>query len=280
MPETPALARGQWAKAPLVFVIAQVQYSPQADGFSEKLCQLIEQLQPQQYLPSQAQPMMQFSVQFGEGGVPQQQATKAGVAYNLIRKDGLMTVRMAPDSLSLAATTYENSAHFRALWAPMVGCLAKAGLVGHLHRLGMRYVDFVVPAVGATPEQYVKQPWGLQDFPHLPGAKEKPDLHVSVNDLQFDQGRLRLQYMRGYGEPMLPIELQGIIGPARREVRPDIATGIIDSDRWMEGSWDPDQGKIDALFQVMHKNLSDVFRAMITDRAIEEWNPPKEVQST
>lgn len=280
MPETPALTRGQWANAPLVFVIAQVQYSPQADGFSEKLCQLIEQLQPQQYLPSQAQPMMQFSVQFGEGGVPQQQATKAGVAYNLIRKDGLMSVRMAPDSLSLAATTYENSTHFRGLWAPMVGCLAKANMVGHLHRLGMRYVDFVVPAEGATPEHYVKKPWSLEDFPHLPGAKEKPDLHVSVNDLEFGQGRLRLQYMRGYGEPMLPVELQGIIGPARRDVRPETATGIIDSDRWMEGSWAPIQEDIDALFEVMHKDLSDVFRAMITERAVEEWNPPKEAQST
>lgn len=280
MLEQPALARGQWANAPLVFVIAQVQYSPQPDGFSERLCQLIEQLQPQQYLPSQAQPLMHFSLQFGESGVPQQQATKSGVAFNLIRKDGLMTVRMAPDSLSLATTTYENSTHFRGLWAPMIGCLSTAGLIGNLNRLGMRYVDFVIPPEGSTPEQYVNQPWGLQNFPQLPGAKEKPDLHVSVNDLEFDQGRLRLQYMRGYGEPMLPVELQGIIGPQRREVPPHIATGIIDSDRWMEGSWGADQTHIDSLFEIMHRDLSAVFRAMITDRAVQEWNPPKEVQST
>lgn len=268
-------AKGQWKNAPLAFVLAQVRFSQQPDGFTEKFQEAIQNLMPHQLMPAVAAPLMQVSIEIGDDGTQKQSMTPIGTLFNLVATDGRMLVRIAPDSLTLAVTSYTDSTDFRNLWMPMVNELNNIDMTGSINRLGLRYVDFVVPQPGESVEVYVASPWNLEGVTSLPGAiEELPGLNFSMMDVGFAKGRMRLQFMRGFGKPNLPADLQGMLEPeAVAMERPDGQSAVIDMDRWIEGQWSVRDDNLQADFSTMQADLSGAFKHMISDYAKSCWNP-------
>jgi len=93
---------------------------------------------------------------------------------------------------------------------------------------------------------------------------------VSLQEIEFDQGRMRLQFHRGYGKPMLPMDLGGMLEPQLGREHNGLSA-IIDTDRWIEGSWTHDDPAIAKLFSSMHTDLGNVFKAMMSSHAKVEW---------
>lgn len=272
---TPTQGVGQWAQAPVVFVLAQVRFPAQPEGFTEKLQLAISKLHEGDFLPAQPTPVMEIKIEMEPGGVPKQTVTQAGTGYNILKSDGRMVVRIEPSSLTMAVNEYRDSKHLMNLWFPMVNSLKEAGLQGSVLRLGLRYVDFVVPTEGKLPEDYLNQPWNQSATPTFEGALAKPGLFVSLHDIEFARGRMRLQFMRGFGKPGLPADLQGLLEP--REVHGSVEqpTAVIDTDRWMEGeAWDPAGKEIGEDFKTMHQDLSKSFKTMVSSMARNEWGEP------
>jgi len=268
-------AKGQWANAPLVFVLAQVRFGQQQEGFTERCQQVIADLEPQRFLPAAISPLMQVNIEIADGGKQTQSMVPMGTLANLAAKDGRMLVRVAPDSLTLAVTSYTNSADFRALWLPMVDALATTDLKGPINRLGLRYVDFVVPSANESVETYVNAPWNLAGATALPGAVEaQPGLHYNLLDVGYPRGRMRLQFLRGFGTPSLPADLQGILAPEPVQMeRPDGQSAVIDTDRSMDGEWKVGDNSLQSDFVTMHTDLSKAFKHMVSDYAKQRWNP-------
>lgn len=269
--DTPSQGAGQWANAPLVFVLAQVRFAAQPEGFTERLQLAISTLRESDFLPAQPAPVIEVKIEIDQGGVPKQTVTQTGTGYNIARNDGRMMVRIEPASLTLAVNEYRDSEHLMGELLPMVACLSQAQLQGKVSRLGLRYVDFVLPTEGKLPEDYVNSPWNQTDTPNFDGAIGKPGMFVSLHDIEFAKGRLRLQYMRGFGRPGLPADLLGFLEP---RMVPDTAsrpTAVIDTDRWMEGSWEPSEQQIADDFTRMHQDLSSTFKIVVTPMARAEW---------
>lgn len=264
-------AMGQWANAPLVFVLAQVRFPAQPEGFTERLQLAISNKEPGSFLPAQPTPIVQVSIELEQGGVPKQHVVQTGMGYNIARNDGRMLVRIEPVALTLAVNEYTDSNQLMAQWLPMVACLTEAGMQGTVDRLGLRYVDFVIPAEGATPEDYVNAPWNQSGTPRFEGAAATPGMYVSLHDIEFARGRMRLQYMRGYGRPTLPADLMGLLGPGVSKEPKGPTTAVIDTDRWMEGNWEPSSSAIQADFKQMHTDLSTVFKTVTSPKARAEW---------
>lgn len=270
---TSAPAMGQWVNAPLVFVLTQVRFPNQPDGFTERVQLAISALQTGKFLPAQAAPVMQVQLEIEQGGIPKQTVTQIGMAYNMTREDGRMLVRIESASLTLAVNEYIDSKHLMGQWLPMVACLAEAGFAGGINRLGLRYVDFIIPQSGAAPEDYVNPPWNLTSTPRIVGSLGAPGMHMSVHDMEFQRGRMRLQYIRGHGKPALPTDLAGLLEPSKK-AETDGETAVIDTDRWIEGEWAPDQAQIKADFRQMHSDLSAAFKTIVSTRARTEWGEP------
>lgn len=272
---TPTQRVGQWAQAPVVFVLAQVRFPAQPEGFTEKLQLAISKLHEGDYLPAQPAPVMEIKIEMEPGAVPKQTVTQTGTGYNLLKNDGRMVVRIEPSSLTLAVNEYRDSKHLMKLWFPMVACLKEAGLQGSVSRLGLRYVDFVVPTEGKLPEDYVNRPWNQTATPAFEGALGKPFLFVSLHDIEFARGRMRLQFMRGFGKPGLPADLQGLLEPREMDCPVEQPTAVIDTDRWMEGgAWGPAEMEICDDFKTMHQDLSKTFKTMVSSLARKEWGEP------
>ena len=269
---TPTQGVGQWAQAPVVFVLAQVRFPAQPEGFTEKLQLAISKLHEGDFLPAQSTPVMEIKIEMEPGGMPKQTVTQTGTGYNIVKSDGRMVVRIEPSSLTMAVNEYRDSNHLMKLWFPMVASLNEAGLQGSVFRLGLRYVDFVVPAEGKLPEDYVNPPWNQSVTPIFEGALAKPGMFVSLHDIEFARGRMRLQFMRGFGKPGLPADLLGLLEPRAIHCSVEQPTAVIDTDRWMEGgAWDPVGKEIGEDFKIMHQDLSKTFKTMVSSMARKEW---------
>lgn len=269
---TPTQGAGQWAQAPVVFVLAQVRFPAQPEGFTEKLQMAISNLYEGDFLPAQPAPVMEIKIEMELGGMPKQTVTQTGTGFNIVKSDGRMVVRIEPSSLTMAVNEYRDSKHLMKLWFPMVASLKEAGLQGSVFRLGLRYVDFVVPTEGKLPEDYVNPPWNQSATPTFEGALAKPGMFVSLHDIEFALGRMRLQFMRGFGKPGLPADLQGLLEPRAMDCSVEQPTAVIDTDRWMEGgAWDPVEKEIGEDFKTMHQDLSKTFKTMVSSMARNEW---------
>lgn len=267
--------KGQWAHAPLVFVLAQVRFLPNAVATPEHLRDAIVRRIEGRFPTISQTNGLSIEINLDAAG-PSVPRTTPAVAYDLVNNDVDAMVRVQQGALTYAVTSYVDSSHFREAWLDITDALADVQ-VSNVTRLGLRYVDFLVPQHGRRPEDYVNAPWNLNGMPALPGATRGPDLHVSMVDVAYPAGRMRLQFMRGFGVPSLPMDLQGMLSP--RQQSPQAAPGecgVIDSDRWIDGGEHrADRATLSQLFTQMHTDVSSAFHAMITPSARREWDPER-----
>lgn len=266
--------RGQWAHAPLVFVLAQARFLPTPMATPEGLRDAIRERVSSRF-PTISQPTnLGIEINIDAEGIVQR--TSQAPAYDLVNNDVDEMVRVQHGTLTYAVTSYVDSSHFREQWLNIASALEDVQ-VATVSRLGLRYVDYLVPPSGRLPEDYVNAPWNLKDMPSLPGSSGGPDLHVSMVDVAYSIGRMRLQFMRGFGVPSLPMDLQGMLSPRQQATfnQPG-QCGVIDTDRWIDGDHTCDRATLNQLFTQMHTDVSKAFRAMITPLAKSEWNPDSE----
>lgn len=266
-----APGRGQWAHAPVVFALAQVRFLPNFAAAPERLRDAITNRLGTRF-PTISQ-ASGSAIEINLDADPGAQRPASAVAYDLVNENVDAMVRVQQDSLTYAVTSYVDSSHFREHWLQITEALQDVQVTA-VSRVGLRYVDFLMPREGGLPEEYVQAPWNLDGMPELPGAIGTPDLHVSLFDVRYPAGRMRLQFMRGFGVPTLPIDLQGMLTP-RQELpqgQPTVC-GVIDTDRWIDGDHPADAATLNQLFTQMHTEVSGAFRAMITPLAKREWNP-------
>lgn len=264
---------GQWVSAPLVFVLAQVRFLPNASATPEQLRDAVIKRVGSKFPTINQTNSLNFEITL-DAPVPSPQRAVPLVIYDLVNNDVDAMVRIGQGSLTYAVTSYVDSHKFRSEWLEIADALTDVAVTS-VTRLGLRYVDFIIPEPGRKPEEYVKAPWNLAGIPNLPGALRGPDLNVSMMDVAYEQGRLRLQFMRGIGVPSLPMDLQGMLTPRQQSTGAGHAEcGVIDSDRWIDGNeHSADRATLDRLFTQMHTDVSAAFRAMITPLAAEKWNP-------
>ena len=263
--------RGHWARAPVVFALAQARFLPNSAAAPESLRDAISTRLGTRF-PTISQsngPTIEINLDVDPGA----QRPTSAVVYDLVNENVDAMVRVQHDSLTYAVTSYDDSSHFRQDWLEIAEALQDVHIKA-VSRVGLRYVDFLLPSEGRSPEEYVRAPWNLDGMPELPGAVGMPDLHVSLVDLRYPAGRMRLQFMRGFGMPTLPIDLQGMLTPRQDSSQSQpIVCGVIDTDRWIDGDHPADAATLNQLFTQMHTEVSGAFRAMITPLAKREWDP-------
>lgn len=265
--------RGQWACAPLAFVLAQVRFLPGPSATPEHLRDAITKRMGVRF-PTVTQ-TNGLSIEINLDSRSSVQRTSLAAAYDMVNGEVDSMIRVHQGALTYAVTSYVDSPTFREEWLEVAEALQDVQ-VGTVNRLGLRYVDFLVPGPGLRPEDYVNAPWNLDGMPRLPGAEDAPDLHVSMVDVRYSVGRMRLQFMRGFGVPSLPIDLQGMLSPRQQSTQADpTVCGVIDTDRWIDGEHSADRASLSQLFTQMHTEVSSAFQAMITPLALREWHPER-----
>jgi uncharacterized protein (TIGR04255 family) len=198
--------------------------------------------------------------------------------YELSAKDQREGVILQQSSVVLHATHYETSDEFLARLQEVLDAIKK--VIPNLplvNRLGIRYVDIIVPEPAERPGDYV--------IPMVRGiftedGKNDPIYARYQTTFLRDSGILNFRYavhqagMPELSEDLIPISLAAseVMENARESGRP---FGILDFDSFAELREDFDPTAIKERFRILQKSASDLFRSIQTDRAREVWGVPK-----
>ena len=270
-------ALGTLPNAPLVLVLAQVRFLPSMqfnlDAMREHVCKSLEAEFPN------VSPLYAFNVQLGgvtaSQNLPLAQQTLMG--FELRSADQRSVIRLSQDSITLAVSSYTSFNDFMGLWSKALAPLKDAG-VAHVQRVGLRYVDFIYPSADRVPEDYFVAPFDYRGFARVTGATEVAQTNAHIQEYSFEQGRMRVQYARGIGQPSLPVELQGLLEVTSIHARPVVhgATAIFDTDRWIDSQRSADLASLRDDFDLLHTGVSDAFKQFATQKAIDEWSTPRD----
>lgn len=174
--------------------------------------------------------------------------------------------------MTYTTSLYEDSQHFLMDWRSMLDCLCATGGV-KVQRLGMRYIDFIIPTTGKVPEDYFMEGFGY--LPHVFDEMAKTAF-LSHEFPRGTNGAMRVQYGRGFAPPTLPPDLSGdgsiALPQALLEKYTGGASAVLDIDSWCVDSRRLQVADIAGEFQLLHDDICNAFRRIITTEAEAEWS--------
>jgi uncharacterized protein (TIGR04255 family) len=269
-------ALGRLPNAPLAYVLAQVRFEPFLEIEKHiptlqtslraryprflQAEQVVFQILPQsEEKPPRVQPTSLLRWEFGSG------SNHAGVIVQ-------------QDSLVFHVTAYETHEQFGQAWRWVMNQVGSHIPDLFVNRIGLRYVDFIVPNPDETPEDYIVD--RLRCDPALGGIPCQHHQGLTLAEYRLETGFLAVRYSRGMGRPILPPDLSELsLQPSaimQRVVADHQSTAVLDIDRFMALSAVYDAEALAEQFGQMHGETSAVFKALTTDHARTVWDgaPP------
>lgn len=272
MTTTLPAALGTYPNAPLVFVLAQVRFLPSSQIDLDAMRNNLRKELPEEFAKINA--VMGFNMTIEHVIEVGQTANGKQVVlgYDFQSIDQKAVVRLAADAVTLAVNKYTNFPDFLKLWSTVMATLGTLG-VNEVMRVGLRYVDFIYPREGKVPEDYMQEPFDYRKSTAVTGAIGVAETSVHMQEYAFEEGRMRIQYARGIGQPALPLELQGLqdVAPVHSRVSHFGPTAILDTDRWIDGPRPSDVDSLQKDFRLLHTDLSNAFKQLTTQMAQSEW---------
>lgn len=262
-------ALGAWVNAPLAYVLAEVRTEVLAD-LNDYQSSLAKQLR--QDYPIQRKMNLSRVVATGTQVLFEQEQDHA---WEFASPDNKIAVILRANGVVLHATSYIDHKDFLSRLEKVLNVFSEIPSI-YINRIGLRYIDFILPNEDETPEHYINE-------------KLNPDLGLSdgrkgyaatnVASYPMERGQLNIRYMRGSGQPTLPPDL-GMLTLEPSTVmksklnNPEQSTAILDTDRVMEFS--PvarlDTAHVCELFNNMRIDIRRAFRdSAITDHAKKVW---------
>lgn len=261
---------GAWTNAPLAYVLAEVRTEQLADlkEYKSKLSAVFRSEYPvQRTLHSAKFVATSSGLQHVE---PDEES-----ASEFATPDNQTALIVRPHGLVLHATKYTDSAEFLGRLYGAVAVLAREIPAVFINRLGLRYVDFIIPSAGEQPEDYIDSRLNpIVDVVETTGAPRAMSLAV----YPMSNGALTLRYVRGRGQPELPPDLATFAleksSLMKKEgLAADQPTAIVDTDRIREfAKREPlDPAIIRREFETMHGDVSHAFKYLMTKHARKVW---------
>lgn len=257
---------GKWANAPLALVVAQVCYTPTPETEFRIVANLIKEALGNRF--STDSNVEQLAFVLGADGAPSITNEPACVGVDLTSEDSRTCLRIHNGAMTFNTSDYRGWEEFVAEWETMLAVLNATSPIPAT-RIGLRYLDYILPSAGRKPEDYVVDGIGKS-----PAPLGQAPITVSLYEYEREkEGRLRIQYSRGFGPPMTPPDLQGTAAPypglmARYQGG---ESAILDMDRYAMLNKAVTAGELAEEFSNLHTDLSESFLHIITPFASAEW---------
>lgn len=269
---TPHLALGRWPNAPLALVVAQVRFIPQPDTAPNAIAERILNTTGRSH--PHTSPLAPVSVIIGQAPPLAMPIPTPPAGLDLRNDENTEVIRLQMGSLTFLSSAYQDSAHFIGLWRTFMAALCEESEL-QVVRLGLRYIDFIIPSDTHVPEDYFLG--GLGKSPDVLGEQSS----VAFNLYDFpreDGGQLRVQYGRGFGTPALPPDLQdSVLLPAHfANASPSKLSAVLDMDRWRMVNQPLAAASIVDEVDRLRADLSQSFRRIMSPLAQREWMPTTE----
>ena len=257
-------ALGTLPNAPLAYVVVQIRISTFME-MKDHIAALHAVLRPK--LRGMRESNVQiFQLSLSE---PKVQVVPRWEFYDLSNREGVLVQN---DSIAFHTTHYEDGVSFLRRVRIVLDAVEKV-LPNMLmtERIGLRYVDIVVPNNTEFPNEYVAEGLrGIED--HM-----KPKHSMYFASYELDQGTMIFRYnilppgTEPLPEELLPLQLDPspVLQRARASQR---FLGVLDSDRSIHDRSEFNPENLMSQLNGMHDDISRMFKAVGSKHAFKIWN--------
>ncbi|QDQ28454.1 TIGR04255 family protein [Chitinimonas arctica] len=253
---------GTWRKPPLAYVVAELVISPYYT-----LASKIPGLQDQ--LRSVFPKTIEATELVVESKTPSSQQL-----WQLLSADQHLGVQFGTRAISLHATTYLHSKDFLSRLAEVLDAIASADLGAFVERVGLRYIDLIVPNSDRLPTEYL-----VSQLHGVTPASAQANGSMWQAAFRFDSALVNLRVMapapQGIVLPpdfsAMPLKKPAIMVDAEESSKDDRPIGFIDTDCLKEIGRVFDAAELVGIYTELQKLASETFRAALSDHARREW---------
>lgn len=264
-------ALGKWPNAPLALVLAQIRFDPEIDTDYKKVSERLKASLGDRFPAIKAVRQMMFMLGGTPGPTAEAKANEGEIGRELRTDDDRSALRVQEGVMTFTTSLYKDSKHFLEEWRSMLEALCAGGGI-KVQRLGLRYVDFIIPTQGKAPEDYFKDGFG-----HLTNVfgERAQTAFMSHEYPRGQEGAVRVQYGRGIAAPSLPPDLDGSVQPSPALLQKYIAqqpSAVLDIDRWRFDSRRLNAAEIAKEFADLRNDVCSAFDNIIAPEAKAEWS--------
>lgn len=260
------------SNAPVYYALAQAHFNPVA-AMVKYVDQIQDRLRREGYPLFEPQQVTHLVVS-GPGQAQQAEPKiQQTVSWLLTRSDRSAGFILSPSTITFHTTHYDTHKTFIPELLRGLDAVHEAVSLDHVGRLGLRYLDAVVPADGESVEQYlVGGVHGVEFDAARRHAMSESVFSTDVGPL-VPVGTLVARVYRataqlGFPPDMLP---NGLALNPRFAMTAPREHGVLDTDHFCEGRMPIDLGKLEEQLRSLHAPIKSVFKATTTDHARRAW---------
>lgn len=259
--------------APLYYAVTQAHFN-EVSAMHKYVAEVQDQLRLQGYT--------RFEVELGDGGGPVRDGAelppgsqRAAGRWFFTREDRRAGFVLDPSFLCFQTTDYATHRDFLPPLVQGLEAVHSAAGLAHVSRLGMRYLNAVLPKDGEGVEDYLDV--GLHGVPALSaepvinstlqfGARKAPSslLPKTMLAARVYQAEAPLGYPAGVTGVPLEQPHEGFAGAERHHA-------VIDLDHYARGRFALDFGRMGDQLQELHAPIRGALDAVVTDHARKVW---------
>jgi uncharacterized protein (TIGR04255 family) len=263
---------GKWKNAPVVYVIVQVRFSAVL-SLQTYVSEIQEHFRRNGF-PSFAQ---RFNFQLGLFAAPPNNADPAAPpipiertpAYVFSNRDNSQSFVLEQNGLTLHVTDYEDFSWLLDLFLTPLGHINEIVKPDSSERIGLRYLDAVVPREGSTILEYF--------IPEVLGLSQKSlggSLQHSFTETVFRNGDTSTvsRILIRDGQIAFPPDLVSFpisINPRLASLIGPHAT--IDTDSSQQIRSEMDLSSVRSTLERLHESVDLAFHAVVTEFALSDW---------
>lgn len=261
------------SNAPVYYALAQAQFNPVA-AMAKYVDEVQDILRQAGYTLFEPQEVTQLQFVAVAGQAPAKPEVTQMTTWLITKPDRSAGFILGQSSLTFHTTHYETSQEF--LPALLFGLKTVHKVVGldHLSRLGLRYLDAVLPAAGESIDQYLADGLHGVKFEAIPRYGLNESVFDTTSGPLLSHGTLvarvhRANSVLGYPPDMVP---NGLIAKPCFDIKDAVTHAVIDTDHFVEGRMALDFDQIEAQLLSLHAGIKQVFVATITAHAKAAWS--------
>jgi len=206
-------------------------------------------------------------------GQAQEPQIQQAVSWLMTRSDRTAGFILRPSTITYHTTHYQTHKDFIPELLRGLTAVHAAVALDHVSRLGLRYLNAVLPRAGESTEQYLVGGLHGIDF-DAPRQYALTETVFTTGTLPLvAKGTLVVRVYRaiaplGFPPDMLPT---GLMVAPQFEIKEPREHAIIDTDHYVQGQMPVEMGKLEEQLLSLHGAIKSVFRATATDHARNAW---------
>lgn len=258
------------SNAPVYYALAQAHFNPVA-AMVRYVDQIQDRLRREGYPLFEPQQFTQLVVP-GQGQ-PQEPQIQQAVSWLMTRSDRTAGFILGPSAITYHTTHYQTHNEFITELLRGLAAVHEVVSLDHVSRLGLRYLNAVLPRTGETAEQYLVGGLHGIDFDAARQHAMTESVFTTDTGPLVPKGTLVVRVYRtvaplGFPPDMLPT---GLVVAPKFEIKEARDHAIIDTDHYVQGGMPMEMSRLNEQLLSLHGMIKLVFGATTTDHARGAW---------